>query len=95
MDDFYNDVAEFFAQPLSYLLLAVYFAPTIMAVLKRSAGWPCCLWVNLFFGWTLIGWVICLFLGALPTTEQLAYKDKVRRARDDFYLREQEKARSV
>jgi hypothetical protein len=83
---------DLFAQPMTWLLLAVYFFPSIMAIFNKSAGWACCFWVNLFFGWTFIGWLICLLLGSVPTKAQLAYRDKVRRAKDEFYLHEAQKA---
>ena len=41
--------------------LAVYFAPTIVA-LRRYNHTPAIFALNLFLGWTLIGWVAALVL---------------------------------
>lgn len=46
---------------MSLVLLAFYFAPTVIVAInpnKRSKA-PTVV-VNAFFGWTLIGWVISL-----------------------------------
>ena len=38
----------------------IYFVPTIIAVLKRKRNWLAIFLVNLFFGWTVIGWILAL-----------------------------------
>lgn len=78
---------------MSVLLLgSIYFMPTIVAVWQRSAAWPLVFVINLFFGWTLIGWVAGIVIaGSAPDKKQLARQQKVNQARDEFYLREQEK----
>ena len=46
---------------MSLILLALYFAPTVIVAInphKRSKA-PAVV-VNAFFGWTLVGWVIAL-----------------------------------
>ncbi len=87
-----ESVTDLFSQPLAWLLLTAYFFPTILAILGRSSGWAACFWVNLFFGWTFIGWVICLILANGPTNAQLAIRDQITLACNEFYLREQDKA---
>lgn len=42
------------------LLVALYFAPSLIA---RSGRRTSVFVLNLFLGWTLIGWVIALYLG--------------------------------
>lgn len=42
------------------LLFALYFAPTTMATRRKSRNRHSVFIINLFFGWTLIGWVIAL-----------------------------------
>lgn len=41
------------------IALALYFLPTFMATSGRKAS---VFVVNLFFGWTMIGWVVALFM---------------------------------
>lgn len=40
--------------------LIVYFLPTIIAVFRHHHQWGAITVVNLFFGWTFIGWVFTL-----------------------------------
>jgi Superinfection immunity protein len=84
MDDYY----------IIACILIGYFAPTIIAVWSKSAGSAACFWVNLFFGWTLIGWFVAIVFASCPTKAQIAHRNRVRLAKDEFYLREAEKARS-
>jgi hypothetical protein len=87
-------LVQFFSEPDTWLLLALYMTPTILAILNKSAAWSCCFFVNLLFGWTFIGWIIAIVLAAGPTKAQVAHKNRVRRARDEFYLREDSTNRS-
>lgn len=41
------------------IILVLYFLPTFMAVSARKAS---VFTINLFFGWTMIGWVVALFM---------------------------------
>ena len=71
---------------------ALYFAPTIGAAIEKRAALPAVFAINLFLGWTFFGWVAAIVVGALsPKNKQHAYRTKVNQARDEFYLREQEK----
>jgi RsiW-degrading membrane proteinase PrsW (M82 family) len=45
-----------------FLVLAVYFLPTIMAIKRKSPHTMAVVILNLFFGVTLIGWIIALVL---------------------------------
>ena len=49
---------EFIGLILMGLILAIYFLPTIVGRNKRNA--TAILMLNLFLGWTVIGWVIAL-----------------------------------
>lgn len=40
--------------------LMFYFIPTIVAVCKKQPNKLGIFFVNLFFGWSLIGWVVAL-----------------------------------
>ena len=63
---------------LTLFLVAIYFIPTIVAIVGRHRRWLLVGLVNLLFGWTVIGWFIALGLlatrsrsqptSALPTT---------------------------
>lgn len=42
------------------ILLMIYFAPTVIAFDRRhDNAWPIAV-INLFLGWTLLGWAGCL-----------------------------------
>jgi hypothetical protein len=89
----FASLISFISNPIVLALLIIYFVPTILAMWNKSAGWVACFWVNLLFGWTLIGWIIAIIFASCPTKEQLAYRAKVKKAKDDFFLREAEKAK--
>jgi len=40
--------------------LALYFLPTIIAVLKKKTNFLPILLLNLFLGWSFIGWIVAL-----------------------------------
>ena len=40
--------------------IALYFLPTILAVARSKANVVAIFLVNLFFGWSVIGWIIAL-----------------------------------
>ena len=42
------------------IILAFYFLPTIVAYNKEHQSWTALFFLNLFLGWTLVGWVIAL-----------------------------------
>ncbi len=44
--------------------LAVYFAPTLLALHRKVTNTGSVLVINLFLGWTLIGWVVALAMAA-------------------------------
>lgn len=70
-----------------------YFMPFILAVCRDSAYTTRCFWVNLLLGWTFIGWLAAWIFAAAPKAREMSYRKRVKLARDEFYLREQEKAR--
>ena len=52
--------------------LAAYFAPTFIAIRRRIPNDTSVAVINLFLGWTLIGWVVALAMavaGARPSTQ--------------------------
>lgn len=48
------------------LCLALYFLPTIVAMLRRQPAWVGILLLSLLLGWTLIGWVAALVWSVMP-----------------------------
>lgn len=40
--------------------LAIYFLPTIVALFRHHHQWGAITVINLFFGWTFVGWVLSL-----------------------------------
>ena len=73
------DVASVFT-PLGWLWdllgfvigLALYFLPTIIAASRRATRMPVIVLVNVFLGWTLVGWVVALVL-ALTVPQRPRY----------------------
>jgi len=51
-------------------LVAVYFLPTIVASRRRHHQGPAILVLNLFLGWTFIGWVVALVWAATEVRER-------------------------
>ena len=46
-----------------------YFIPTVVAQARKSAKLWGIFFVNLFFGWTLVGWVLALVWAVSSDTE--------------------------
>jgi hypothetical protein len=42
------------------LVLALYFAPTIVAIARKVDHQGSVAVINVFLGWTLVGWVVAL-----------------------------------
>ena len=54
---------------LAVLGFVIYFLPTIIGWNKRTA--PSIMIVNVFLGWTLIGWVVALAWAASPDKKEV------------------------
>lgn len=82
------------------ILGALYLMPTILALVMQSSALGDVFLINLFLGWSGLGWLGAIIVAtSAPSKKQAArqkqqavYQQKVREARDEFYLREQEKA---
>ena len=46
--------------PFLLIMLATYFLPTIIAIVRNKANLVGILLVNLFLGWSVIGWIVAL-----------------------------------
>ncbi|OWK42057.1 superinfection immunity protein [Fimbriiglobus ruber] len=90
-----TDLTLLASDPKLWLILTFYFLPTLLAAWNKSAALPLCFWVNLLAGWTLIGWIAAALLSLAPSKNDMAYRNRVRQAKDDFYLREAEKSLST
>jgi hypothetical protein len=56
------------------IVLSAYFLPIIIASRRDLAAGGPLIFVNLFFGWTLIGWFVCVLWAALGQTKsQVAF----------------------
>ena len=45
---------------LIVLFFALYFLPTLIAFLRQHKNKPAIFLLNLFLGWTVLGWVVSL-----------------------------------
>ncbi|MDA8116310.1 MAG: superinfection immunity protein [Actinomycetota bacterium] len=52
--------ASFLVSGFGLLGLVLYFVPTIIALVRKVPNSVSVLVVNLFLGWSLIGWVVAL-----------------------------------
>jgi hypothetical protein len=62
---------------LGLVLLALYFLPALIGARRRITASGALFFVNLLFGWTILGWFLCLIWAATGAT----------RAQDAFYER--------
>jgi uncharacterized membrane protein len=60
-------VQTIFALAALFLILYIYFLPTITAIRKNSPNKMAVVIVNILFGFTLIGWVVALVLASKQT----------------------------
>ena len=67
--DYYQYVDHVGRGP-ALLLLALYFAPAIMAFLRGHLSRWAILILNLVFGWTFIGWIVALIWSLTGNTER-------------------------
>lgn len=80
-------------------ICCAYFAPTIIAAANDKAAWSDVggiMMLNLFVGWTVIGWLFASYLAVTDFKQRRIdndHKARVNRARDEFYLREAERAK--
>ncbi len=71
------------------LLLALYFAPAITAFFRYHRNRASILVINLFLGWTFIGWVVALAMSVTNNVEARPVVDTkktglLRRARNEY-----------
>jgi len=54
-------------------VLALYFAPAIIAALRHTHNATAILLVNIFFGWTGIGWFVALIMAICSAPSYVYY----------------------
>ncbi|MYF74002.1 MAG: superinfection immunity protein, partial [Gemmatimonadetes bacterium] len=59
------------------LLLAFYAIPTILAYVSRHNNRASILVINLFLGWTVIGWIISLAMALTNNVEKRSTSNKL------------------
>ncbi|MGY1748851.1 superinfection immunity protein [Modestobacter sp. SYSU DS0511] len=64
MDDSGSGGGGFVVLLMILVLLALYFTPTIIAFARGIADRGTVLVLNLFLGWTFVGWVVSLAMAA-------------------------------
>jgi len=47
-------------EPVVIIMALLYFLPTLVAMLRSKNNTPAIVILNLFLGWTFVGWVIAL-----------------------------------
>ncbi|MFF4583619.1 superinfection immunity protein [Streptomyces sp. NPDC001373] len=52
------------ALPIALVALVLYFVPTVVALGRTVPNRGSVIVVNIFLGWTLIGWVVALAMAA-------------------------------
>ena len=53
------------------LFLAVYFLPTLIAVCRAKRNIGAIFALNLFLGWSFIGWVAAFILAVMPDFDKI------------------------
>jgi hypothetical protein len=57
---------------LAYIILGIFFLPTIVGIARRVDGLTIVVLLNVFLAWTLAGWVGALIRALGPTKAQVA-----------------------
>ena len=52
------------------ILLLIYFIPTVIACYRKHGNMTAILLLNIFLGWTLIGWLIALIWSVTDNTKK-------------------------
>lgn len=55
----------FMALIMLFIIIGVYLLPSIVAICRRAYYSAATIIINIFFGWTFLGWVIALILSFL------------------------------
>jgi T4 superinfection immunity protein/putative oligomerization/nucleic acid binding protein len=58
---------------LTLFVVAIYFIPTIVAIVGRHRRWLLIALINVLFGWTIIGWLVAVALLATRRRSEPMY----------------------
>ena len=64
---------SFFFGTVILLLLGIHFLPTFVAFVREHRHAVLILVLNIFFGWTIIGWLVLLIWAAVGEEKGLIY----------------------
>ncbi|MCW1599327.1 superinfection immunity protein [Campylobacter jejuni] len=73
---------------VTILLFVLYMLPAIIGLSRKHSNWLIISLLNLFFGWTIIVWLVCLiwsFTGSLSKLLLLKKKMRNRRKNDKIF----------
>lgn len=59
----------------AFAILALYFAPFLVALIRRHSKTVPIFLLTLLLGWTGLGWIIALIWSAMPQERRAAAKD--------------------
>jgi hypothetical protein len=54
--------------PLAILLIALYFVPIVVAISRKVTNQGSVAVINVFLGWTVIGWIVALAMACRTST---------------------------
>ncbi len=57
---------------MTFLIVCLYFLPTIVALVQRGRDSGTAIVVNLFLGWTLVGWVVALAMACRSREQSIS-----------------------
>lgn len=58
-------------------LVCMYFIPTIVGAIRKVPNIGSVIVINIFLGWTLIGWVVALAMAARSVPPPVRYHDEI------------------
>lgn len=58
---------------VAIVVVLLYFLPTLLARIHRKSQFGSIFLVNLFFGWTVIGWLVAVFWASSRDAVSMAY----------------------
>ena len=81
---FYEIVVGIFIIIILIILMAIYFLPTSIASSKKHKNTGAIAVINLFLGWTFLGWVIALAIALSHDDTKQEHLEKDDNSNDDF-----------
>jgi len=55
----------FFTLLIFTILLSIYYIPFLIAEVRKIKNKTSVFWLNTFFGWSIIGWLVLIFYSSL------------------------------